>query len=734
MRALGRSGSSRAIPTLEDVVSLSGRGPAISEAWIMRPAAIHAPRVPGARGLTGGAVTRITAALGIAAIAVLGLQAQQPQFRSGVELVELAVTVTDDDGVPVTDLTAADFIVEEEGERQAIATFHRVDVPVSDSSSADFTSVVRRDVASNDVSPEARVLALVLDDLHVSARRTSHVRKAACQFIEEFVAPSDLVAIVSTGGRGDIVQEFTTDKSRMLRAVDRFVGQKLRSAAAAGPGTDEDDELRTIYIRNAMDTLVQMAEYLGSVRGRRKTMLLFSEGVDYNIYDLMGKKQRNADEVRRAMERAIGALTRANVVLYAIDPRGLWSAEGDLIDTNLPVFEPPSVDLSEPGIRGEAALSLQSLRHIAEETGGFAAVETNDFTGAFHRVIQESSSYYLLGYYPSDPATGDAGKFRRVDVKVSRPDVRVATRRGYFVPGDERRAAGESEDEDAPPPGVPPHLASLLGNALPTPGLPIRVQAIPFKGSGKEARVGLVVEIDGKELSFEEVDGRFTTKLEIALLTIDGKGRTGNGTYAAVNLRLPPDELQRVQLTGLRWLSGLDLPAGRYTLKLAVSGGSAAQTGVVIADIEVPKFEDDDQVSMSGVMLTSLPAALMLTSGTLDAAPRLPTPPTAVRRFVAGDQLTAAVLVYGREVEQAVVVTARVETSDGTSRMTAERVLAPAQLQRGSGRAVFAIPTGQLLPGSYLLRLTAQSGDDGEAPAETVLPFDVVALAHTRTG
>ena len=272
---------------------------------------------------------------------------------------------------------------------------------------------------------------------------------------------------------------------------------------------------------------------------------------------------------------------------------------------------------------------------------------------------------------------------------------------------------------------MPPHLATLLSHPLPTPGLPVRVQAIPFKGSGKEARVGLVVEIEGKDLSFEEANGRFMTRLEIALLTIDGKGRTGNGTYAAVNLRLQQDELQRVQLAGLRWLSGLDLPAGRYTLKLAVSGGPAAKTGVVIADLDVPKFDAGD-VTMSGVVLTSLPSALTLTSGTLEGAPQLPTPPTAVRQFVAGDQLTAVVQVYAPEVERAVTMTARVEAADGSPTMTADRVLTPARLRQEGARAVFAIPTDRLTPGRYVLRLTARRAGDDDV-IERVVPFAVEA-------
>lgn len=179
----------------------------------------------------------------------------------------------------------------------------------------------------------------------------------------------------------------------------------------------------------SLDTI---ARQLDGVPRQRKALVLFSEGIDYNVGDVMGRVQRYGSDVTREMQQAIGALMRSNVSLYAIDPRGLSSADGDRVET--PLYRQPARtnDLTNPGIEGEHAASIRSLRHLSESTGGFAVVDTNDYAGAYERIVAENSEYYVLGYTPSHP--GRPGQFREISVRVTRPGVRVVARRGYIVP------------------------------------------------------------------------------------------------------------------------------------------------------------------------------------------------------------------------------------------------------------------------------------------------------------
>ena len=615
-------------------------------------------------GLTSGIEGRLGAAR--AHSSVVAAQSAQPTLRSGVDLVEVAVLVRDREGRLVQDLAASDFQILENGTPQAIAAFQRVSMPVRTATPAtDASTVLGNDVASNERASDARVFILVLDAIHVASPRTRVVRDYARQFIERHVSPADLVAVVSPGGLTAATQDFTSDKARLLAAVDQFAGNKLNSATVEieqekhtlqiplHNGMDPNDGERANRVRSLTSVLEALAAHLARVESRRKSMLLFSEGIDYDMLDVMGKFQRQSSDVMKAVNQAIGALMRSNVSVYTIDPRALSSAEGDLVEH--PVLrDRPSV--TQSSVEAEYSASIRGLRHLAESTGGFAVVDRNDIAPAFERIIEESSDYYVFGYTPSKQAK--PGESRTIDVRVSRPGVRVVARRGYTVPAASPR--GFSTDAPAnptfpeqlpmrgrsnrpehsapeaatrPPSGVSAELSLLLASPLPRAGLPIRVQAVPFKGSRQKAVVRLVVEVLGRSLTFTERSGRFEERIDLALLSVDDRARAGNGRSARIDVRLTSGELERVRATGVRWLAQVDLEPGHHQLRVAARALATGTSGTTTLDVDVPSFEPDN-LAMSGVTLTSLPSVLMFTRGDDWLQPALGTPPSAARSFI----------------------------------------------------------------------------------------------------
>ncbi|HXW08597.1 MAG TPA: VWA domain-containing protein, partial [Vicinamibacterales bacterium] len=402
--------------------------------------------------------------------------AQTPTFRSGVELIEVAVIARDRDGRLVSDLSQDDFQVLEQGVPQTIVAFDRVAVPMVRAVDA-AARPVGGDVSTNEGLSEARVFVLLLDALHVAPQRSREVRRLARQFIEEHVRANDLVAVVSPGGLSAATQDFTTDTARLLAAVDQFAGTKLRSAALeiaeearsgvgelrVRPGSDPSDHERAGRVQAISSTLETLARHLQRIERRRKSVLLFSEGIDYNQMDVMGRVQMSASDVTRAMTRALGALMRANVSLYAVDPRGLTSPDGPLVETQADGVARGSGSLAN-SVDQEFGDSIRSLRHVAESTGGFAAVDTNSFGGAFDRIVEESSTYYVLGYTPVKP--GKPGEFREIRVRVSRPDLRITARKGYVVPTSQRAAARADGSAFGNAPAMPyPRPAARPGAA-----------------------------------------------------------------------------------------------------------------------------------------------------------------------------------------------------------------------------------------------------------------------------
>jgi VWFA-related protein len=691
------------------------------------------------------------------------VSAQTPRFRATTELVDVAVVVRDRDGRMVPDLTVADFQVTEDGMPQTIAAFGRVTYKPA---SAPAALPIATDVSTNENVTDGRIFVLLLDGLHVSPIGISHVRRYARQFVERHVGPHDLVAVLAPGAESAATQDFTSDKARLIAAIDRFSGTKLRSATleldeerrlAANTGTpvhggkDPSDEERADRARRLSSILQSLAAHLERVERRRKTLLLFSEGVDYNLDDLMGGVQRNASDVIRAMERAVAALMRTNVSLYTIDPRALSS--GDMSTTeatpsqtapNAPRADGtrPRLDFSEPSLDAEYAASIRSLRQLAEPTGGFAIVDQNDYRGAFDRIVSESSDYYIIGYSPSRPPK--PGEFRRISVRVARPGVSVVARKGYtarVATTDSSVAADTSIDQPfsgsprigsrsapsvtfpstasaAAPKGLSASLAALLASPLPAAGLTMRVHATPFRGSGGKADVQLTIEVLGSALAFAENGGRHQERIELALLTVDERGRGENGRSTTIDLRLTAEELQRVRTTGVRWISHLDLSPGRYQVRVAGRSTGAGTDGLVTADVLVPRF--DNTVSLSGVSLTSLPASLMITRGDARLAEVLQLPPTATRTFVRGDRIRAAVEVYVSSANRSLDIRARLERTDGSvvHEMT-ERATFAADARRGT--AGFTIDTASLVPGVYLLRISGTQLDG----SDRIVPFEI---------
>jgi VWFA-related protein len=295
-----------------------------------------------------------TSVIAAAAASALTL-AQAPTFRVAVELVEVDARVVDAQGTPIRDLRREDFRLFEDGVEQEIVGFSAVDIAVVPSPEP--REAVRAaglpvlDVVSNRRDFEGRLYVLLLDDRHVDEQRTADVRRLARQFVERNLGPQDLIAVVTTSGRLDASQDFTADRGLLLRAIDRFIGRKLPSAAlmrleeeqrgippsgfarnsprrsAVDPLSpalpDPADPLldqRVTQARSAMDALRQIAVSMAPIRGRSKAVIMLSEGVDADIYDAINNPQSSA--IVEDAREATAAATRANVIVYPIDPRG----------------------------------------------------------------------------------------------------------------------------------------------------------------------------------------------------------------------------------------------------------------------------------------------------------------------------------------------------------------------------------------------------------------------------
>jgi len=681
---------------------------------------------------------RLTFALVLAAISGIGLAAQQQQsppsrpvddqpqvtFRVEVNYVEVDAFVTDAAGNPVTSLTKDDFELFEDGKRQEVANFSLVSIPIERAERPLFAEApIEADVQTNE-HVEGRIYLLVLDDLHTDPTRTPRVKAAARRFIEQNFGTNDLAAVVFTGRSSD-GQDFTNNTRLLINAIDKFNGRKLRSATlnriesarlnpASGqlePGEDIDQMDRAFRARSMASSVKKLAEFMSGIRGRRKAMLLIGEGVDYDIYEAVGQLGSTASAVMMDTHDAVAAATRGNVSIYAIDPRGLSNADGELIEVSGTIG-----DANAQSTQSSMRLSQDSLRVLAASTGGFAAVNRNDLDGAFDRIVAENSSYYMLGFYSSNQRRD--GRFRKLEVRTTRPGLRVRNRNGYF---EARGRAPAQTLASTSPTALAPAVSEALGSPLPMAGLPIKVFAAPYKGTAPDAAVALAFEIDVSTLDFVEKDGTFNEQVEIAYTSVSSNGKIFPGDRHTVNLAMKPDTYERMKAHGLRVLSQASLPPGRYQVRVA-AGNRSGRAGSVVYDLEVPDF-DKESFSMSGVSLTAASAGQAPTLRPKDPlGDFLPGPPTTVREFDRTDRLALFVEFYENTrgaAPHALDFKAELRAEGGRIVQQATDERSSTELQGTNGGYGFTaeLPLAMAEPGLYVIHVEGRSRLKPDDPA-----------------
>ncbi len=691
----------------------------------------------------------VSAALLLASHTVSGQgQPQQPQqppitFRAEVNYVEVDARVLDRDGKFITGLQAGDFQILEDGKPQKVNAFSLVNIPLERAERPLFAAKpIEPDVRTNLDAADGRIYVIVLDDLHTAPLRSQRIKAAAKQFIERYLGANDLAAVVHTSGRSDAGQEFTTSQTRLLRAVDKFMGRKLASstlnmiddvqrragtAAAGDPASDLDDKERGFQARNTLESIRNLSNYLGNIRGRRKAVILFGEGIDYNINEFFSNQITEAQTVIDATRDMIAAATRANVAIYGVDPRGLGAEFQDL--ASIQSFpDDTTLGLGMSSIFNEVRLSQDSLRVMSEETGGFAVVNRNDFTTAFQRIVDDNSSYYVMGYYSTNDKRD--GRFRKIEVKLpDKPGYVVRARKGYVAP---RGKAPETKT--AAKDGPSQELKDAMDSPLPLTALPLAVTAAVFKGPAPKGSVVISTFINGSTLPLADSAGMFKNDIEVLGVATDDKGKSFTTDRNTLNLNMKPDTAKRVTASGFRVIQSLELAPGRYLLRMAVREANTRKAGSVSFDLEVPDFLKDP-LTMSDIALTSAMSGIAPTVRPKDPLEKLlPGPLTSYREFATQDEVALFTEIYDNTKQpHKVEIAATVKAEGGQTVFQTREEHDSSELAGSAGGYGFMarFSLKGFAPGLYVLRVEAitRIGDRPTTAKEIVFR---VALAGAQ--
>jgi VWFA-related protein len=682
---------------------------------------------------------------------------------TSVEVVRIEVVVTEKRRAKAG-LRREEFEVREDGKPQPIVQFQAFSRPTSETkapAAPEPAAPAAEEEEKEDLLP-GRYVVLAIDDVHMGFESLVRTQKALAKFINQDLAPEDQVALVTTSGARALSQEFTTDRAVLRQTLSRLSVQERRAGWMGIPhlseyqaelieagdptaldaavqeilasGIEQDPGAAEGIARNKARAITEEAIYnsrlvlesleslcrgLSGVSGRKAVFLLsdgFLTGVTTN-------RSSAGFDVRRIADAA----TRAAVVIYSLDTRGL-------------IASPPIASASSP-TRGlvSTAGNVDAMRHRSEEatrdamnalaadTGGFMTDNANDLRGGLHEMLKDTETYYVLAYEPTNTRR-DCG-FRKIEVRLPGiKGIKVRTRSGYFAPCDRQQrvaSADVAQDEARRNEQRRAEMTVALHSLAPLNGIPVRVSA-DFMGLD-DGTTQLVVSgnVDVAKLPFVRLKDRRQATLESVAVAIDESGDNAATLQTQrTAMDLSDADYERLLGTGIPYLKAVTLKPGRYQVRLAARDDTTGLLGSAWQWIEIPEIAPG-RFTLSSLFLlqereTKAPAAD-------PSAPDLRNA-QAVRRYHRNESLYAQIYAYNPKKD-----------ADGATKLFAQAEIlqkgqtlgkaAPEPMESGGPQAplphISRIRLQRFEPGDYELRMTV-SDENANAIATRRVAFTVV--------
>lgn len=584
-------------------------------------------------------------------------QTQAPPARadrtvqSTATAVLVDVVVRDRRGQPVTDLSAADFEIYEDGVRQEVGSLtlytpESTGAPARGAAAAPVPAGPEPPSKSAAVEPPPQpVVALVFDRLSQEARAVAH--KAALGYVGSAGESQALVGVFGIDLSLVTHQNYTRDSAKLRNAIDgmgsrrqaqaespggaareggqpgtgggnplavlQAGGQAAAQAAQQGAGAAAADAIAAAMQQRTAETyaalerehqgLSSINALLAVVNGMRalpgrKSMVVFSEGFG---------TAANAGERFRSL---VDTANRANVSIYAMDAAGLRTAststetkEAINAAANQMLRRNPTTDVTGTSMTGALERANEMARNdphvvlgqLTDQTGGILIRNTNDLAGGFKRVDQDMRNYYMLSYMPKNEEFD--GKFRTISVKVNRPGVEVAARKGYYaVRGGDATPIMSFEA---------PALALLEATPVPN-AFPVRAAALNFPERDRPGLTSVLVSVPASALTFRTAEDKASYRAEFTVLVRFRGAADEVLTKMSQNYVLtgPIDQLEAVKQGNVLFYREREFEPGVYRMEAVVHDAAGERASVRFATLE-RRATNDNALRASTLVLVA---------------------------------------------------------------------------------------------------------------------------------
>lgn len=546
------------------------------------------------------------AMLGVLLLCVLSGWAQQdnapiPTIKVESNIVLTNVVVRDKKtGEVVKGLKASDFTILENGKPQRIASFdyQNVDQAAVLNEQTTITGKSVADLLNPHLAADSgalrdhRLIVMFFDLSSMQPEDVDRAVEAAKDYVNKKMQPADLVAVVSLATTLTMDRDFTADKAALLATVGRYNGTEGTGFANGTTGTSDgtadnassytadDTEYNDLNTDRELYAIRTIAKSLERV-DQRKSMLYFSGGLT-----------RNGIENQASMRAATNEAVKANMAIYSVDSRGLEAL-------------PPLGNASQGSLRGTGAYSAAAMQGqlnanfgsqevlgtLASDTGGKAFFDSNDFAPAFQAIQRDTEAYYIVGFRSTNTARD--GGYRKLTVKLNRPDVKLDYRPGYYAPTDFQHA--KTEDREL-------QLSEQLRSDLPATDVAVYLQALYFRLEDNRFFVPVSLIVPGSQIPFLQVK-------DVSKATLDVIGQVKNAQNIPVGnvretVKLALDAAQQVRRKNIQYSTGFTLAPGKYHLKFVVRENQTGNMGSFETDLQVPDFRKSP-LKLSSIVLAS---------------------------------------------------------------------------------------------------------------------------------
>ena len=542
---------------------------------------------------------------------------QAPPIRTTTRLVQVSVIVRDKNGNPVDNLTKDDFVVSDKGQAQKISTFSMERLTRATETKTAPTTVTN--TFSNrleEAGAPTSVTVILLDGLNTRILDQTYARDEILKFLGQ-LQPHDRVALYALSGSGlRVLHDFTSDATPLIEALNRYRTRDPSAVRAANPalaqnipGTRQSDTSATApggsggmaaadydfdtwlnsvlqqtadfymvnRVRETADAMIAIANHVARLPGRKNLVWVsgsfpFDYGLDRVYGPISGTRSPSdrqifVDEIRRVAR----AMNNANVAVYPVDARGLVGPYGETVAAAVGFIPREAVGRGPVGPRatlGNVYAGIDTMKDMAERTGGRAFYNTNDIKEGIRKAVADSEVTYTLAFYPNH--NNWDGSFRKIKVEVKRGGLDVRYRLGYFAMPDEQLTAKQKEDL----------IQQIAAGPLDATELGVTVRPA-LDSSTTPGGVVAQINVSGKDLSLELKNGAWEGQLQLLMVQRMEDGRVVGSSGEVLDIAIPDQAIERVRSDGLNITRKMQLAARVDELRVAVRDGSSGAVGSV---------------------------------------------------------------------------------------------------------------------------------------------------------